>query len=400
MRKFKIFSTPAILIFAPDGIEIDWHLGYAPPPNRVLADLKNSIRGIDTAKSLSEAFARNPEDVETIYKLAKKYYGRFTEKAFDLYQKIVILDPEGKKEGRDTSGSKVVYTESAEYWLAFNAATRNNFEPLKDYIAKYPNGTHVLDAYRMFAYNTPLYWDEYVARAPHGSRLLLECLMRVRKDKTKLDGAIKLAEELWGQNPSGLDASTKQVMAELYMIKGEPEMAELLYGGSFLEGELELLTRDLWRYGDFWISWKKYPERALAAAEAIPRIIPEDAGARYQAARLLIAAGSEAKALDIFGPKFAVQNWDSPADLVQYSHFWAYRDKYLDKALSAAKRAVELDPSRAESWHELGFVLWKTMDIDGAIKAEEEAIKLANSAQKSSYKRQLELIKKAKVNKK
>ncbi|MCJ7488359.1 MAG: hypothetical protein MUQ25_19650, partial [Candidatus Aminicenantes bacterium] len=70
MRKLKIFSTPSILIFGPDGTEIDWNLGYNPPPTKFFVNLKNSVDGIDTAKSLTEAYARNPKDVETVFKLA------------------------------------------------------------------------------------------------------------------------------------------------------------------------------------------------------------------------------------------------------------------------------------------------------------------------------------------
>ena len=88
------------------------------------------------------------------------------------------------------------------------------------------------------------------------------------------------------------------------------------------------------------------------------------------------------------------------ADLTPYSRFWAPRIKNMKQALSAAKRAVELDASKAESWHELAFVLWKEEDFDGAIKAEEEAVKLVNSTLKSTCQRQLDSIKKAKAEKK
>jgi thioredoxin-like negative regulator of GroEL len=395
MRKLKIHSTPTILIFGPDGREIDWHIGYNPPPTKFFVNMKNSVAGVDTVKSLTEAYARNPNDVETVFKLAMKYFGRFTDKAFELFREVVNLDPEGKSGSFDYQGSKVKYTEYAEYMLSFDASTKNDFEPLRLFVTKYPESPVVRDAYRVLSLRTPLYWEEYVANSPHDSSVLSEYLQRALQDKAKLDGAIELAENMWSRNPTSLDHNTKRTMAELYMLKDEAEMAELLYGKSFIDGELESLVLNLTSYADFWIKWKKYPERAEAAADAILRIMPENINARYQAARLYFTIGNEAKALEIFGSAFATRKWDSPADLTRYSHFWAYREKNLEHALSAAKRAVELDASKAENWHELAFAFWKIKDYDEAIKAEEEAIRLASPGRSSSYKGQLDLIKKA-----
>jgi len=402
MRKLKVRSTPTILIVGPDSKEIDWHTGYNPPPTRLFRDLEKTIRGVDTVLSLTEDYARDPNNVETVFKLARKYQGRFTNEAYSLFRAVLELDPGGKKGSFDYQGEKVKYTEYAEYILRVREFTqsRTNPEPLKEFVKKYPESPLSGSAYRVLAIRFPEYWQMAVAGSPNDPTMMWIFLSQAARDKSQRDKAIELAEDRWSRDPSGMDPTIKRYLAELYMLEGESEMAELLLGESFIDDETSSLVRTLWSTADFWAKWKKHPERVEAAAEAILRIAPENVGARYQAARLYVTIGKEEKSLEIFGPAFAERNWDSPHDLRQYARFWASRAKNLEHALAAAKRAVELDSSEAENWDGLAFALWKTKDYDAAMKAEEKAVQLSVSSQQLMYKRQLDLIKKEKDRKK
>ncbi len=99
-----------------DGSEVDWLVGYSPPPDNFLKKLEQTLKGIDTFKSLSERYAKEPKNVEVVFKLAQKYDRKYDEKkALELYQKVIAIDPEGKMGTTDYSEEKVTYTEYAEF---------------------------------------------------------------------------------------------------------------------------------------------------------------------------------------------------------------------------------------------------------------------------------------------
>ncbi len=396
MQKLRVRSTPSILIVAPDGREVDWHTGYNPPPIRLLRDLEKSLRGIDTALALAEDYARHPNDVETVFKLAVKYSGRFTNESVDLFRAVLELDPNGRKGDYEFQGGKVKYTEYAEYTLALREfrQQQNNKRPLKAFLKKYPESPLCGAAYLALALSYPEYWEQALADTPDDPTLWRIYLYQAVRDPDQIDKAIELAEARWARNPMGMDLAFRHSLAELYMLKGESEMAELVFGESYPDEEMSALISVLWSQADFWTKWKKHPERAEAAAEAILRIAPEDVGARYQAARLLVSIRKKARALEIFGPEFAKQKWDQAGDLARYISFWTTRGENLEHALAAARRVVEIDSTKAEYWNVLATAFWKSKDYDAAIKAEEEAIRLAKSPYQTMYKRRLDLIKK------
>jgi hypothetical protein len=66
------------MIIDSDGSEYDWILGYDPPPERFQAQLEKALRGEDTFKSIAAAYAKEPKNIDVVFKLAKKYDDRLT----------------------------------------------------------------------------------------------------------------------------------------------------------------------------------------------------------------------------------------------------------------------------------------------------------------------------------
>ncbi len=85
------------MIIESDGSEYDWILGYDPPPDNFQGQLEKALRGEDTFKSISTAYAKDPKNIDTVFKLARKYDDRFDrEKSTEKYKEVIALDPEGK----------------------------------------------------------------------------------------------------------------------------------------------------------------------------------------------------------------------------------------------------------------------------------------------------------------
>jgi predicted TPR repeat methyltransferase len=55
------------------------------------------VDGVETFKALTAAYAKNPKDVATVFKVARKWSERYDEaKAMEKYKEVVALDPNGK----------------------------------------------------------------------------------------------------------------------------------------------------------------------------------------------------------------------------------------------------------------------------------------------------------------
>ncbi len=102
-KRFAISATPTILFLDAAGADVDWIVGYDPPADVFHEKILKIPAGIDTYKSLAAAYAKNPKDVPTVFKLAMKWGDRYDEaKAKELFQAVVALDPQGQ--GRYRTG--------------------------------------------------------------------------------------------------------------------------------------------------------------------------------------------------------------------------------------------------------------------------------------------------------
>ena len=187
----------------------------------------------------------------------------------------------------------------------------------------------------------------------------------------------------------------KKSLAELYILKGEPEKADDLYGKNFMEGRVNMLGYNLIDYANFWVQQNKNTESALAMAEIALKLKPDDWYTAMQLAQIYIKVNKEDKALEVFGPSFVKKNWDKAGNLASYARTWTAQTKNLDSALEAAKRAVELAPDEAYNWDAVSQACLKLKKYDEALKAEEKAVALAPASAVETYKKRIEAIKKA-----
>jgi tetratricopeptide (TPR) repeat protein len=385
-KKFKISATPTVLILDTDGSEIDWLVGYGPPPDKYLERLDKTVKGIDTFKVLSERYSKEPKNVEVVFKLAKKYQDRYSpEKALELYKEVLAIDPDGKMGTTDVyEGKKVTYTEYAEFSIGEMSLFDRKMdpEPIKAFIKKYPKSEILESAYSILTYyyrsygskeEATKFFEEYVSKYPDDPYVLNSYVSRIIRDKENIDRGIELAEKIKSIMKYNPDPSYMKNLAELYVLKGDKSKAEELFGKNFMEGKASSLAYNLYEYANFWVRQNTNIDSALEMIELAVRLEPSLA---VRAALLCVQANKPERALEIYGPEYIKKHMDNSRELNSYAWFWVNQDKNLESALEAAKKSVELAPAYY-NWDTLSLVYFKLKKYEDALKAEEKAIELA-----------------------
>jgi tetratricopeptide (TPR) repeat protein len=389
-----------------DGAEVDWLVGYGPPPERFQARVEKILQGESTFKSLSAARAKNPKDVAAVFGLARKWADRYDDsKTIPLYKEVVRLDPKGQAGTYTNEYTKVTvpYTEYAELQIAASSLSGANIDvaPIRAFLAKYPKTKLLKDAYsRMssyYGYRAPKedsagFFEDYAAHFPEDAGVLSAWLARIVRDKGPLDKGAELAEKI-RTLARNTPASTYQSIADVYLLKGDKDKAAEAYGKDFMEGRVSGLAYDLVSYANFWLGKGENKDSALAMSETALKLAPDNAYIAQQAASAYVKMNMDDKALSVFGPAYVRRNFADASALNSYAWFWQGLGKNLPSALAAAKKAVELKPGQYYIWDTLGAVYGKMKNTAEAVKAMEKAIELAPDSVKESYKKNLEKIK-------
>ena len=406
-ERFSIRATPTVLILDSDGSEIDWHVGYGPPPEKFLERVEKTVKGIDTFKVLSEKYAKEPKNVEWVFKLARKYDRRYDqEKALELYKEVLAIDPKGKKGTTDYGEEKVTYTEYAEYSIGATALSGRSpdLEPMKSFIKKYPESNLLKTAYgRLGSYyrfrgekeEATEFFEKYTSKYPDDPYVLNSYISRILRVKDNLDKGIELAEkinEIMKYNP---DPVFTKNLAELYSLKGETEKVEEAYGKDFMEREVSDLAYSLRDYAEFWVKQKSNTESAEAMMELAAKLKSDSLFVVRSVADMYIKLDKPEKAMEIFGPEYIKDYMDNSNTLYSYAGFWGTLGKNLESALKSAKKSVELAETPYK-WDTLSLVNLKLKKYDDALKAAEKAVETGGQ-QAARYKKRIEEIKKAKA---
>jgi tetratricopeptide (TPR) repeat protein len=396
------------MILDSDGSEYDWILGYDPPPENFLDRLEKVLRGEDTFQSISAAYAKDPRNIDTVFKLARKYEERFDqEKSTEKYKEVIALDPKGKIGSYTTEYTKITvpYTQYAEFAIATSNlyGQKPDIEPAKAFIQKYPESRLTKEVYsRMSRYYTfqatkeeaAGFFPEYAAKYPEDARVLDSWLSRIVKDKGPLDKGAELAariEELTRDNPI---PDINQDIADFFFLKEDKAKAEEAYGKDFMEGKVSRFAYDLVSYANFWLAKNTNKESAVAMAETALKLQPDSAYILQQVAVAYIKTGQDKKALAIFGPEYMKSQSGDANSLYGYARFWAMQGKNLDSALKAAEKSVEMKPHVSSAWSALSDVQLKLKNYPEALKAAEKAYELAADYAKQGMKAKLDRIKK------
>jgi tetratricopeptide (TPR) repeat protein len=357
-------------------------VGFGPPADDFQKQVDKVVQGIDTFKSLSGLYAKDPKNLDVVFKLAEKWGDRYnTEKSTELYKQVVALDPEGKKGmseyGRDKV--KVSYTQLAEFNLAQNAVSARppDVNPLLAFVKKYPDGPVSKDAYgRVSGYysrqgskeNATKFFEEYTARFPQEAQAYSGWVSRILFEKDPVDKGLALAQKAIDLSQGRMVMTGYQNLARLYLLKGDKAKAV--------------------EAADRMMKVTMPPPPAKPGAEPATPVDPA-AIAAPMAAQIYVDASQVEKALAIYGPEYLKKNSGNTTTLARYVQFWSTQGQNLDSALAAAKKITELSPDSYTGYSALGTVYLKMKNYAEALKSAEKALALA-PAQPPMIKQQIQ----------
>jgi len=395
------------MILEPDGTEVDWFVGYSPPPEKYQEQVDRALQGIETFQSLSAQFENEPKNVEIIFKLAGKYSRRNKpEKAAELFKQVVALDPEGKQGTTEFNNEKITYTQNAEFNLGTTAISSRppDLAPLQAFVKKYSGGVLVKEAYsRMSAYygrtatkeEAAKFFEEYTARFPQDADSYAAWVSRIISDKEPLDKGISLAQK-------AIDLTRKALPPTKEMPRANPYQSLALRYSNL--AQLHLLKGDKAKAAEIADEMIKYaaglpsPPGQMPGAPVGPAMI-----AAPVAARVYVDAGFLDKAFAAYGPEFMMKIMDNAAMLGRYAQFWSGQGQNLESALEATKKATALTPDSYSPWNTMSQMYLKQKNYDEALKAAEKALSLAPDQPpqiKESVKKNIDAIKAAAQEKK
>jgi tetratricopeptide (TPR) repeat protein len=239
------------------------------------------------------------------------------------------------------------------------------------------------------------FFAEYAAKYPNNPAALSAWLSRIVRDKGPYDKGKELAERLKELTDFNPEPNINQSIAQLQWDLGEKDKAEKTFGKEFMEGQVQSLAYNLISYANFWTQNGTNLDSALAMVETALKLEPGNSYFLSTAATTYMKAGKDAKALELYGPAFALKNAADATALYSYAGFWARQGKNLDDALAAAKKAVDKMPSAYYIVSTLSLVYEKMKNYPEAIKAKQKALELAPDQVKEIYKKDLERLNKA-----
>lgn len=308
--KYKTPGTPTVLFLTGDDVEVDRFVGFGGDRDETFQMVKDFVAGVNTLPALLSELETNKEDVETNYKLAKKYQTRYElAKAFPHFEKVLELDAD------DTKG----YFEESSYERAiYLARTKQDPEPLKAFIATDPDEKYLVDAYTTLAYayqrkkefeKVPAVYDEALAKLPDSARLMYSYASAIFRGKM---------EDLYEK---GLELNTKAKSLDKNL-----EMATTLN-----------LVAYYTNIGN--------TEKLIETFESGVKDNPDSSGLKYTYASTIAQQKIESKydyAIELLNKELEE---DPKAGYMWYALSQIYKNKNeKPKAIDALRRAVELSP--------------------------------------------------------
>ena len=409
-KEFGIRATPTVMMLAPDGSEVDWTVGYEPPPEKFQEKIERMVAGVDTFKSLSAAYAKNPKDVAVVFKLARKYSDRYDEaKAAEKYKEVIALDPQGKAGTYTHEYYKITvpYAEYAEYSLADMSldSQKPDVGPMTAFLKKHPDSKMLKQTYASLAgyyrsrgskEEAARFFAEFAAKFPNDTDAYRAWLARIVRDQDPLAMGFEIADKLDAlrrNSPDNPDPALNQTMAQLYLLKNDKAKAEEVYGKNFISGEVSNTAFSLINYANFWVQQNANLDSAVEMAETAVKLQPDSSFILQQAAGVYLTTGKEEKALVLYGPAYAKKNSSDASALYSYARFWAAQGKNLADALAASKRTTELFPATYDMWSTLADIHQKMKNYPEAIKAAEKAAELAEGPAKEAMQKKVDQLK-------
>lgn len=388
------------MMVAADGTEIDWISGYAPPPEKVQAEIERMVAGRDTFKALLAAYARNVANIATVFKLTQKYSNRVDDinNALLKYKELITLDPKGEKGTTVFLNETVSYTEYAEYkiGLAVLNEDKRDPQPLRIFVKKHPNSAIVKHAYSEMSANfyqdsgskeeAAQFYQEYAARYTDAPDPLGDWVSRIIADKDPVDKGIELAEHALSLKKADSGWNPAIDLARLYALRQDSAKMEEVLGDKYIRDRASAFARELVGYANFWLEQKSI-DRALRTADVALNNAYDNPVILGGLASIYSRAGKSDKALAVYGPELMNRLGDDYSALNAYAAFWNRQNTNLDSAIAAAIKANRTEPG---IWGlgTLQSLYIKKKNYDEAIKTLEKLMELELSKAQSEVDRQ------------
>jgi len=310
-ERYGINSYPSTVVASPDGSLIDILTRYGGDPDRYLQRLQDVLDGKGTYASIKATYDENPDDLRNIFALANKHADMWQmDKTTALSAKILERADEAKILEVPFQGTTINLYEVARFGVAFGRLfDEESPEELEAFRHEFPQSMLIDEVYSQLA-------RAYL-------RLPLSEESDIFFDDLKYN---------YPENPSMLSQFVRYCTRT---------------GENLEEGEM--LARKI-------VAWR-----------------PESSGYRQNAVSLLLKAGKENEALEIYGDPYIKIYSDDPAAMNSYAWFWAMLEKNLPSALTSIQRAFEVNPEDDNLLDTMSMVYWKMKEYEKAIEIEERA---------------------------
>jgi tetratricopeptide (TPR) repeat protein len=310
-ERYGINSYPSTVVASPDGSLIDILTRYRGNPDRYLQRLQDALDEKGTYASIKATYDENPDDLRNIFALANKHADMWQmDKTTALSAKILERADEAKTLDVPFQGTTINLYEVARFGVAFG---------------------------RLFDEESPQGFEAFRREFPQ-SMLIDEVYSQLARAYLRLplseesDTFFDDLKNTYLENPNMLSQFVRYCTRT---------------GENLEEGEM--LARKI-------VAWR-----------------PESSGYRQNAVNLLLKAGKENEALDIYGEAYISDYLDDPGALNSYAWFWAMREKNLTSALASIQRAFEVNPKDDNLLDTMSMVYWKMKEYEKAIGTEERA---------------------------
>lgn len=224
--QYKVAAYPTLILFGPDGKEVDRVVGYLDPEPFV-ETIQGYTRGVGTTAALRKQLESDPENLDLLVKLGVKYSDAvLPEDSKEMFDRAIALDPDGETVSR----VEVLYNLGEAYYSAERyTEAKPYFEKI---IAEYGDTKYYSYGVRRLAYtNHKLGNDEdavagyytLVEARPDDPGTLNGFAWFCSQRSIGLDLALPVAlkaVELSDRDPGILDT-----LAEVYYAKGDYENA-------------------------------------------------------------------------------------------------------------------------------------------------------------------------------
>lgn len=319
------------MLLNPEGQEIDRVLGFDGNRDEYFQRLQNFAAGKGTLLSLQAKLEKDPDDVETNYKVGKRYVDRFEwEKVQPYFQKVLEKDP----------GDEKGFKSEATFSLAvYETRINGNTEPLRQFIAGCTDPDLLYRSYGILA-------SQFI-------------------QKERFDEALALYEEALERMPDNADLMADYAMF-VFTSKIEDKY-ELGYerakkAMTLKPEDEEVLFNSLYSLIAYYRNTENLEEYFATYKEALEKM-PEDTFFMYGYAEALLRTESKDKYDEGIGIVKKALELEPQAPHLWHTLGKLYFEKGdLDRAIEAARKAVEIVP-QSKQYQET---------LDKFIKAKEE----------------------------